>query len=351
MSRKLMIAWLVLILAAMPSIAIASPQRQALFKDVPNTHWALGAIQWGIDNQILDGFPNGTFAPEKPVTEAEFLKILITAYEQLVPLGSAWYDAYYAFAYERQWYLKGLKNQSAANRPILRKNAAILLSSALGEVYANDGTDSANKAINDLYDRGLSNGKTSKTLEGFKPSDSLTRAEAVQFIYQFVNKSGLTALTAVDAEDWSDYDDVTFKDPDGIMAKHELFAQEQKLHVQTYEYEGVQFIRFIGESKEPSEEAPVYFTSSRQVREGKLTWTLITHENVADPADAFEFVAKMFSYYDNYSSRIRQGLAVVAEDMGFRSNRQVSTDLGQLQISTYYEEQEDQYYIISYIST
>lgn len=39
-------------------------------------HWAAEAIEWAIKNHITEGYPNRTFQPDKPVTEAEFLAML-----------------------------------------------------------------------------------------------------------------------------------------------------------------------------------------------------------------------------------------------------------------------------------
>src|SRR5690606_524585 len=43
-------------------------------------------------------------------------------------------------------------------------------------------------AIQYLFDAGMSEGKTSKTIEGYKAKDNLTRAEAIKFVKTFVDK-------------------------------------------------------------------------------------------------------------------------------------------------------------------
>lgn len=42
------------------------------FSDMPNSHWAYSAVQVLSSNNITTGMPDGTFAPAKPVTRAEF---------------------------------------------------------------------------------------------------------------------------------------------------------------------------------------------------------------------------------------------------------------------------------------
>ncbi|HUC94019.1 MAG TPA: S-layer homology domain-containing protein [Paenibacillus sp.] len=101
MSRPVMsflMALAVFFIAVLPP---TSAEQGTGFSDVSREHWAFDAITWGVGKKVLDGFSDGTFAPEKPVTEAEFLKILISSYESLSGKGGSWYDKYYAYAYEK----------------------------------------------------------------------------------------------------------------------------------------------------------------------------------------------------------------------------------------------------------
>ena len=213
MSRRVLSLAMILVFSIVVAALPASAEQGTVFSDVSKDNWAFEAISWGAQHKVVNGFPDRTFAPGKAVTEAEFLKLLISAFEDLPDNGTKgkWYSKYYAFAYDKNWFLKGFADPEAPEKPVLRKNAAILLSAAMGAYYANDDALSAEAAIRDLYSRGVSNGKTDKTIEGFKPDDTLTRAEAVQFIYQFVQKAGLTSLkTVVSEDDWAALDKVTF---------------------------------------------------------------------------------------------------------------------------------------------
>nr|WP_246421603.1 S-layer homology domain-containing protein [Texcoconibacillus texcoconensis] len=49
------------------------------FSDVDESHWAYSYIDILENNQIADGFPDGTFAPEQSVTRAEFAAFLYNA--------------------------------------------------------------------------------------------------------------------------------------------------------------------------------------------------------------------------------------------------------------------------------
>jgi uncharacterized protein YkwD len=51
------------------------------YSDVPQTHSSFQAIEYLSKNNILKGFDDGTFRPDRPITRAEFMKIVILAKE------------------------------------------------------------------------------------------------------------------------------------------------------------------------------------------------------------------------------------------------------------------------------
>ena len=48
-------------------------QREKIFSDVPTNHWANSAITVAVHNDLLKGYPNGTFMPNNNVTRVEAL--------------------------------------------------------------------------------------------------------------------------------------------------------------------------------------------------------------------------------------------------------------------------------------
>lgn len=64
-----------LICAMLPSAAFAATE----FKDVPGDHWALANIQFAVEKGIVNGYPDGTFHPESPVTREEAATMLYRA--------------------------------------------------------------------------------------------------------------------------------------------------------------------------------------------------------------------------------------------------------------------------------
>lgn len=50
-------------------------------------HWAEAAIERAVENGVVNGYPDGTFRPESQVTRAEFLKMVLAAFE-IEPIAS-----------------------------------------------------------------------------------------------------------------------------------------------------------------------------------------------------------------------------------------------------------------------
>lgn len=57
--------------------SIALNQKTSPFSDVPYKHWAVGYIRAGVDNDIINGYPDSTFRPENEVLYEEALTILL----------------------------------------------------------------------------------------------------------------------------------------------------------------------------------------------------------------------------------------------------------------------------------
>lgn len=146
-------------------------------------HWGQNAIEWAVSEAIVDGFGDGTFKPDRPVSEAEFLTMLLRAYVgTTIPQpgpGEPWYAAYYAFAADMRWPV----DPNGADAPYRRGQVARLLASSQGQDLAEA------QAVAYLLDNGLAQGKTANTPAGFGAGDTLTRAEAVQFIRNVKSKA------------------------------------------------------------------------------------------------------------------------------------------------------------------
>ncbi|MDO7906729.1 S-layer homology domain-containing protein [Paenibacillus sp. JX-17] len=150
------------------------------------THWAKATIKWAINQNIVTGYEDGTFKPNKTVSEAEFLTMLIRTYLPDVQSSKTgnWADSYYEIAYQNNYLLDGSEEIEKRNELITRLEVAELITSTQGKHYEGD------HAIQFMYDNKLASGSDPNklTITGFKALESLTRAEAVQFIknlYEF----------------------------------------------------------------------------------------------------------------------------------------------------------------------
>ncbi|MBP2001382.1 hypothetical protein J2Z69_002425 [Paenibacillus shirakamiensis] len=144
------------------------------FKDVKADYWGYPNIKWAMDNNIVHGYPDGSFKPNQHVSQSEFLAMLIRAFRPTnlpTPLASERWDApYLKHAQALSW------NIDTHSTTFSRGKAAQLLSNASGKKYT------MNDSIQYLLDLGLAEGKVARTIDGFHKNDPLTRTEAVTFI-------------------------------------------------------------------------------------------------------------------------------------------------------------------------
>jgi len=182
----------VAILCGMLHGAILQPAKAAeAFPDVPSNHWAYSTIQWAVDNDVVNGYPDGTFRPSQHVTESEFLVMFIRAFDELpkVTKMTHWADPAYLYAEEKNWPTMGAGSHELRSKAISREQVAEIIAGANGVNFL--GAD----AIQYLLNTELAKGKTDATIDGYKGADFLTRAEAVQFIKNAKDK-GLEDLKA-----------------------------------------------------------------------------------------------------------------------------------------------------------
>lgn len=182
----------------MPATSLGAPIG---FKDVADGYWAKDTILWGVEKGIVTGYADGTFKPNKKVSEAEFLAMLIRAYKPEITVSSKghWAENYYAFALDMNYPAVGLYDPLKAHESsslgdperlkwreysIRRDTVAELITSTQGVWYDRD------NAIQYMLGHGLAKGKDSSkmTIRSYDGKAGLTRAEAVQFIKNLLEK-------------------------------------------------------------------------------------------------------------------------------------------------------------------
>lgn len=162
------------------------------------SHWAKSNIEYVYDHSLMNGYPDGTFAPENNITRAEFATV-ISKYMGLGENAAAAdkfsdADKHWAKGYIGALYEKGIVNGTsdtsfAPDANISRQEIAAILSRAFnlteksGEVFAD----------NDLIDEWASDfvytAKAAGYMQGdennnFNPQSSATRAEVATIIYR-----------------------------------------------------------------------------------------------------------------------------------------------------------------------
>ncbi|KEF36291.1 putative S-layer protein [Schinkia azotoformans MEV2011] len=149
----------------------------AAFEDIAG-HWADGAIQWAKDNKITGGYPDGTFQPNRVVSEEEFVAMLMNSFStpNLGTKINRWSDGVYAVANYFNYPVASNNNTKAT--PLKRYRVAEIVAGTQGKNYNGD------NAIQYVMGSGLASGKVAGqfTIASFKGNDTLTRGEAVAFI-------------------------------------------------------------------------------------------------------------------------------------------------------------------------
>lgn len=105
-------------------------QNYTIFPDVRSGHWATGYVNTAVnDCQILNGYPNGTFAPENAISEAEAVTICLRMLGYTEGTIGVFWPADYISKANEIGLTTGLS--ISANAPMTRGRAAILLTNML----------------------------------------------------------------------------------------------------------------------------------------------------------------------------------------------------------------------------
>ncbi|QTD41070.1 S-layer homology domain-containing protein [Sporosarcina sp. Te-1] len=172
-----------LVLSTIPTDAMAA----ATFKDVNEQHWASESVEWASNQGLTKGYPDGTFAPDKPITEAQFVTMLVRfdcSSPDSFPSSAGEHKAAgnYRYLTRNNIPLDGQSSNFSKDWPLKRGTAARIIA-------AYQGVDlSEAQAVYYMYMNDLATGASvSNTFKDFRPNDSLTRAEAVDLLHRISN--------------------------------------------------------------------------------------------------------------------------------------------------------------------
>ncbi|MEH2201985.1 fasciclin domain-containing protein [Nostoc sp.] len=195
--------------------ATPSPTSTVNLSDVSTDYWAHPFIQALADNNVIAGFPDGSFRPNQAVTRAEFAALIQKAFpnqnrvRQLtaggfsdVPAGY-WAVSAIQFAYETGFLAGYPGNVFSPNQQIPKVQAIVALTSGLGLTASSTGTSSdlstyytdassiPNYAVASVTAATQSNIVVNyPDVKQLNPQQSLTRAEAAALLYQALAKQG-----------------------------------------------------------------------------------------------------------------------------------------------------------------
>lgn len=183
---------------------IIGKKNDNVFSDLDDKHWAYDSIIALKKIGVVSGNPDGTFSPDKAVTRAEFVKILLSLPEFDMEednekvyfndiSSDAWYYTYFVKA-KKYGIISGDNNGNVnPNQNITREEMAVIIYRALqrkiipaaacdnGFADSADISDWARDAVDVLKQEGIFNGDEANK---FNPNNNATRAEACKV---FVN--------------------------------------------------------------------------------------------------------------------------------------------------------------------
>jgi hypothetical protein len=121
-------------LTAVSLLIIFAPAAHAASSDIQG-HWSESAVRSLIQAEVLNGYPDGSFKPDQSITRAEFTKILSSAYDVHPTVATSFSDVKTHWAKD---YIAALSEKKVINgypdgtfrpeRPISRAEMATMLS-------------------------------------------------------------------------------------------------------------------------------------------------------------------------------------------------------------------------------
>ncbi|WP_338553180.1 S-layer homology domain-containing protein [Paenibacillus sp. KS-LC4] len=141
----------------------------------PNGHWADMLLQWASHVKIMEGYSDGSFQPDRLISEAEFLVVLYRAFD--VRLDNNPISTAYQLAKSWNHPIVGYSKPALRSVPITQGQAAAIIAAARGVHYEGHN--------NIIYLLGNGMGSSpDAALSTFQSDAALTRAEAIQWIRQ-----------------------------------------------------------------------------------------------------------------------------------------------------------------------
>ncbi|HEY9763586.1 MAG TPA: S-layer homology domain-containing protein [Trichocoleus sp.] len=197
--------------------AAPASAQQARFSDVGFSYWARPVIERLAAENIIAGFPDGTFKPDQPVTRAQFAAIVEQAFDKPATRSAGsfpdvpsnyWAQNVIREAY-RSGFLSGYPDGTfKPNQEIPRVQVLVSLSNGLGLTASGSVSESLDRYQDEDQIPGYAEDEVAAATQNgvvvnypsvdlLRPGQVATRADVAAFIYQaLVDQGKLPALTA-----------------------------------------------------------------------------------------------------------------------------------------------------------
>ncbi|MDR3242899.1 MAG: S-layer homology domain-containing protein [Clostridiales Family XIII bacterium] len=173
----------------------------AQYPDVKSGHWAYEAISDMSGRGVVEGFPNGNFAPNEAVTYGQFIKMALIVGAEENPGNSEsgnWARKYYDGAIENAYFTKYDIPPAALSAKIPRGHMALIISRVLGDARVNRYNEIQARIV-DIDEKtpleyDITKACAAGVLTGypdgtFRPEGFLSRAEAATAIHRLAEES------------------------------------------------------------------------------------------------------------------------------------------------------------------
>ena len=158
------------------------------FRDVDNSSWFKGDLEYCVNENLINGYSDGSFKPDKEISRAEFITVVIASVFEKEPNGSTqWYSKSYNKAINHN-LIDVAFYQSDANASISREEMAVVISKVLDisdvtideskvkeDIKDYDAITKENQtAVMNTYKSGIISGFPDGT---FRPNETLKRSQ------------------------------------------------------------------------------------------------------------------------------------------------------------------------------
>ena len=177
------------------------------YTDVNKSDWFYNYVMELSEQGIVGGNGDGTFAPNRPTSTGEMLKLVLlsTGHKEQKPSTAHWASGYATYAYSMGFAAQNYSDYQLDNG-ISRLDVARFAAKALG--YGASNTTPPFADVNDgyvtaLYEAGVFIGTKVGDLTYFYPNSSITRAEVATIVYRIYQLSSLDQKQKIYYKDYT----------------------------------------------------------------------------------------------------------------------------------------------------